>query len=321
MKVLTVIPGDGRSVQMVFARRQADSLEHAGVEVLRFFLGSGTSPAGLASDMRRYRAALASFDPAVVHGHYGAISGFFCTHGTSRPVVVTFHGSDLNPCPSINRLRIAMGHTLSHMAARRARRIICVSNELLARLRWGRERATVIPMGVDVRRFAPRPRREARALLGWTHDDPVLLFNASLGPKLKRLDLAQAAYAFASARRPDLRLVVMRGDVEPNTVPLHMAAADVLLFTSDYEGSPMVIKEALACGLPIVSVDVGDVRERLMGVEPSRLVVRDPAAIGAAVVELLSDGRRSDGPTVAVRDFSEERVAERVLEVLQLAAR
>jgi glycosyltransferase involved in cell wall biosynthesis len=320
MRVLTVIPGDGRGPAYVWARRQKESLERAGIEVRPFYLSSRTSPERLGSEWRRYQAVLHEFDPNVVLGHYGAMTGFFCAYGTRRPVVITFHGSDLNPCPSVNRLRLGVGHGLSQLAAQRARRIICVSRQLLGRLRWGRERATVIPMGVDVHRFSPRPRREARDLLHWGHDEPVVLFNAGLDPAVKRLDLAEAAFAIARTRVPDLRLHVMRGDVDPDDVPLHMAAADALLLTSDYEGSPMVIKEAVSSGLPIVSVDVGDVRERLESVSPSRITAREPEALAAGVLELLADGRRSDGPAVAVRDFSEERVTERVIEVLSQAA-
>lgn len=315
MRVLVVIPGDGRGVPMVFARRQADSLERAGLEVRRFFLGSRTAPVTLARERRRYRAEIAAFDPAIIHVHFGTMTGFFATHGTARPVVVTFHGSDLNPCPSANSFRVAVGHALSQLAARRAQGVICVSRELLGRIVWGRDRATVIPMGVDVGRFAPLPRREARDRLGWHHEDPVVLFNAGRAPRVKRLDLAEAAFAVARMRRPDLRLEVLRGDVEPDAVPLHLNAANVLLFNSDFEGSPMIVKEAVACGLPVVSVKVGDVPERLMGVTPSAIVERNPAALGAAVVELIEDGRRSNGPDVAAREFSEECVARQVLEV------
>ena len=315
MRVLVVIPGDRLGMSMVFARRQADSLERAGLVVRRFFLGSRTEPIALVREWRRYRDEIAAFDPTVIHVHFGTMTGFFGTNGTARPVVVTFHGSDLNPVPSENPLRVAAGHVLSHLAARRARGLICVSRELLGRLLWGHDRATVIPMGVDVGRFAPLPRREARAQLGWNHEDPVMIFNVSYAPQVKRLDLAEAAFAAARVLRPDLRLEILRGDVDPDAVPLYLNAADVLLFTSDFEGSPMIVKEALACGLPVVSVKVGDVPERLIGVTPSAIVERDPAALGAAVVELIKDCRRSNGPGVAALDFSEDFVAQQVIEV------
>jgi teichuronic acid biosynthesis glycosyltransferase TuaC len=96
----------------------------------------------------------------------------------------------------------------------------------------------------------------------------------------------------------------------------YMNAADCLLLTSDYEGSPTVIKEALACGLPIVSVDVGDVRDRLKGVSPSRIVGRDPVEIAAALESVLSLGERSNGPSL-VSEVSDKKIAWKIRSVYE----
>ena len=79
----------------------------------------------------------------------------------------------------------------------------------------------------------------------------------------KRLDLAEAAVAFAQRTIPNLRLHVFRGTTHPDEMPLYYSAADALLMTSDYEGSPTVVKEAMACNLPVVSVDVGDMPQAI----------------------------------------------------------
>jgi len=86
-----------------------------------------------------------------------------------------------------------------------------------------------------------------------------------------------------------------------------MNAADCLLVTSDAEGSPTVVQEALASNLPVVSVDVGDIPERLEGVTCSRIVARDPSALAQAVAELLDAPRRSDGRRKA-GDFCSRRI-------------
>ena len=93
-----------------------------------------------------------------------------------------------------------------------------------------------------------------------------------------------------------------------------MNGADSLLVTSDSEGSPNIVKEALSCNLPVVTVDVGDVRERLANVEPSRIVERDPHQIGRAVGEILMKRYRSNGRET-IQEVTQERVATRILAV------
>ena len=100
----------------------------------------------------------------------------------------------------------------------------------------------------------------------------------------------------------------MNGGTPPERVPALMNAADCLLVTSDSEGSPTVVQEALACDLPVISVDVGDTRERLRGVSHSRIVARDPEALGAALAEILAHPERSDGHG-KVKEFCAQTIA------------
>ncbi len=117
--------------------------------------------------------------------------------------------------------------------------------------------------------------------------------------------------AIARDTLPDLRLEILNGEVDPLRVPELMNASDCLLIASDTEGSPTVLQEALACGLPVVSVDVGDVAARLAGVSNTCIVPRDAAAIAHALVELTTLPLRSNGPA-GVDDFSSRRIAQRL---------
>jgi teichuronic acid biosynthesis glycosyltransferase TuaC len=101
-------------------------------------------------------------------------------------------------------------------------------------------------------------------------------------------------------------------------MPLYYRAADVLLCTSKVEGSPNVVKEALACNLPVVSVPVGDVTERLAGVYPSAIVPRAPKHISEALTKILSERKRSNGRE-QVRHLSLEHVAQKILQVYRSA--
>jgi glycosyltransferase involved in cell wall biosynthesis len=173
----------------------------------------------------------------------------------------------------------------------------------------------VIPSGVDMDLFRPIPRCEARRLLGWRDEERVVLFNAAgRTPGVKRLDLAEASVAVMRQLIGEVRFVVLRGDIDQEEVPLYLSGADCLLLTSDYEGSPDIIKEALACGLPVVSVEVGDVPERLEGVYPSRIVARDPRAVGTAAAEIVLSGQRSNGREL-IRELSSTSITEKILQV------
>lgn len=294
LRVLAVTPLPSSRGSMVHVSRQVASLEAAGVACQTFTLASRTSPRIVVREWRRLRKEIRAFQPHIVHAHYGTMTAFLAILSTTRPVIVTYRGSDLNPNRSRGWLRESVGTLLSQIAALRAARIICVSNQLKSKLWWRRDRVSVIPTGVDMTLFHPRNLKEARHELGWGENERVVLFNAG-DPICKRLDLARMAVQFAESLCGRIRFAILDGNVAPDLIPSMMNAADCLLLTSDWEGSPNVVKEALACNLPVVSVDVGDVRERLEGVQPSVIVCRDSRKIGKAISDILRQGQRSNG--------------------------
>jgi glycosyltransferase involved in cell wall biosynthesis len=310
-RVLFVIPGEGEGSSMVFARRQAETLRHRGTpEVHCFYLRSRTSPSRLWREAKRFRAQIEAFRPDVVHAHFGTVTGLFAALlAGSIPVVVTYRGSDLNRGPRTRWLRSALGRLFSQLAALRANWIVCVSRGLRERLWWNQHRTTVLPSGVDTEVFREMPRTWARKKLGWPDDGRVVLFNAGHDPINKRLDLAIASVEAAARSLPGLRMHLLNGDVPPDHMPLYMNAADCLLVTSDAEGSPTVVQEAIATGLPVVAVDVGDVSERLRSVTPVAITTRDTEALGRALITILKTGQRTNG-RLRVREISSTHIAD-----------
>lgn len=313
IRVLAVTPLPSSKSSMIYVTRQMASLEAVGVTCQTFSVASRTSPWVVLGEWRRLRREIRKSQPELVHAHYGTVTAFLAVLSTTLPVVVTYRGSDLNPNRGRGWLREVVGVLLSQIAALRAARIICVSKQLKNKLWWRRNLASIIPTGVDMTLFYPRDLQEARRELGWGLSERVVFFNAS-DPLCKRLDLAKAAVQFAESLCGRIRFAVLNGNVPPNLIPLMMSAADCLLLTSDWEGSPNVVKEALACNLPVVSVDVGDVRERLDGVSPSLIVPRDAREIGKAICEILGRGQRSNGRE-SEKDLSSEAVSARIVSV------
>jgi len=319
LRVLAVIPESPHTASMIFVKRQIASLLGAGIQCESFLLASRTSPRLLFREWKRLRRAIQASQPDFVHAQFGTMTSFLTVLSTARPVVISFRGGDLNPYKSRFQLRQRVGRLLSQLSALRAARIICVSAQLKERLWWRRDRVTVIPSGVDTTIFRPRAQDAARRDLGWDQNERVVLFNAGIDPVSKRLDLAISSVEEARAVCAEIRLHVLDGKVSPGLIPVLMNAADCLLLTSDWEGSPNVVKEAMACNLPVVTVDVGDIRERLAGVEPSKIVARNVHEIGKGIAQILMLGQRSNGDS-QISNLSIESVSERVASIYEAVA-
>jgi glycosyltransferase involved in cell wall biosynthesis len=304
---------------MVFIERQIDSLLAAGVTGRRFYLESRTSPAAIFSEWRRLRREIREFQPQIVHAQYGTATAFVCVLAApsriagAPPIIVSFRGSDLNPNKVKGPVHCFFSRLLSQLAALRADELLCVSQQLVERLWWGKRKARVIPSGVDTKVFHPGSREEARASLDWDPRERIVLFNGSSRPS-KRSDLARAAVAAADRTCGPVRLVELDWDQPPDLIPTLMNAADCLILTSDYEGSPNVVKEAIASGLPVVSRDVGDVRQRLEGVQPSKVTGDTAEELAEALIAILRCPVRSNGPQAAA-EFSMTAIAEKLVAV------
>lgn len=316
LRVLTITnmwPTATRPYLGVFVARQVEGLRAAGVDIDVLAI-DGDRPGAYRDAARRVLAlnrGRRRYD--LIHAHTGHSGALACLQ-VRYPVVCSYVGYDLDA-------HLGPGETLRRSVERRVFRSLALlfagtitkTRRGAARIpRGARRRNHLVPNGVDRRQFVPMPRAEARRQLGWAADAPVVLFGADPDRPEKCYPLARAAADIVSRRRPEVRLLALTG-VEPATAPLWFNASDVLLLTSVAEGSPNVVKEALACNLPVVSTDVGDVSEQLDGVRLSHVRAADPAALAEAVEEVLSalpersDGRARSG------GLALEAVSERVL--------
>jgi glycosyltransferase involved in cell wall biosynthesis len=240
----------------------------------------------------------------LVHAHYG-LCGAVALGQRYVPVVTTFHGSDVSGA-------IRWQAWISRLAARYSSPIF-VSKEGARRL--GRADAPVIPAGVDIDLFQPVDRTGARRKLRWSLDPCYVLFPGSRRVAFKRADLFQAALQQAQVHIPNLRAVYLEGYTREQ-VALVMNAVDLTLMTSDWEGSPVTVRESLACQTPVVSVPVGDVPRTLAGLPGCTVAPRDPAALARAVLAAREAGRPYELRRRAELS-SRRRTAERVAQVYE----
>jgi hypothetical protein len=167
-----------------------------------------------------------------------------------------------------------------------------------------------------MRLFRPIPRINARAQLGFDDIDRIVLFSAGKTPRSKGIDLVKESVKLAEKKVGKIRLVVLRHNISPDDMPLFYNAADCLLFASRWEGSPNVVKEAMACNLPVVSTRVGDVEKRLEGVRDSYITERDAAQMGDALAEVIMAGKRSNGRE-RIEELSLERTTKRIIGIYE----
>jgi glycosyltransferase involved in cell wall biosynthesis len=294
----------------ICADRQTNSLMDAGIRVSTFDIGTTHSPLRLFRKWRELRREIKMLKPDIVHARYGTVVAVLSVL-SGLPTIITFCGSDLNSGAAVSNFRAYIGRLLSNTAVLAAARIICVSEGLRQALWWRKDNAIVIPDGIDLECFIPGDRNQARKDLGWELDAPVVLFNLGDDPKKKGFELAKASVNVAQNRIPNIKLYIVQ-NIHPSLMPVLYRAADALLLTSLNEGSPNVVKEALACNLPVVSVPVGDVSERLKSVSPSAVVSRDPDKIGKTLVNILLTRKRSNGRDY-VQQLALTEIAKRVI--------
>lgn len=258
----------------------------------------------------------------LAHVHYGLTGLATLMLPSSAPLVATFHGDDINS---------GWERAISVATLGRARRRIFVSRRLSEK--WPSPRNVILPNGIDFTECGPMDRREACERLGLDLSSKWILFGGVPSNAVKGHDVFTEALEIVRRSVPEAQGLVLAEDRQPRErVIWKLNAASCLLFTSrrGREGSPMVVKEAIAVGLPVVSVDVGDVAERLEGVHPGGVVPwaetegeagrRELAdALAQKTRDVLLDGRRSNGREVR-GELMQEKIVERLIRVYREVA-
>jgi teichuronic acid biosynthesis glycosyltransferase TuaC len=303
--VFMVVPGhfaDGKPQYSPFVHAQMVALRESGVTVhLGLFTGR-INPLEVIRNVQRLKEAFRRSGAALIHAQYGTITALAAAYiAGSVPLIISFGGSDILgiPVPGMRwRLREALGKRFSLWAGAHAAVIIVKSQNLFNALPASLQQKThIVPNGVNTAVFTPLPKEACRSKLGWKAEERIVVLHAPGGGDdryRKNLPLAEAAVRLAEKEMGPIRFEVFHGYPHAAVAEL-LNAADVFLMTSLQEGSPNVIKEAMACNLPVVAVPCGDVAERLEGVIPGGIYPYDAAELAKGIIAVMTAGRRSNG--------------------------
>jgi glycosyltransferase involved in cell wall biosynthesis len=279
---------------------QAEALKHSGCEIAFFGL-QGKGIKGYLKNLSSLKKEIKEFKPNVIHAHYG-LSGLFANMQRRIPVVTTYHGSDINDKSVLRFSRMAICLSAWN---------VFVSTKTLE-IAKPKKKYSLIPCGIDLSDLQLTEKSAARQKVNLSAEKKYVLFAGAFDNKVKNAPLAKEAVSLL--RDNNVELLELKG-YSRDEVTLLMCAADAFLITSFTEGSPQVVKEALACGCPIVSVDVGDVKERTQGVEGCYVAkTREPQELAELLRNAMTFERKTKGREKIIADGLDNNiVAKRIM--------
>ena len=311
MKILIVASDKGGHFAP-FIEEQITALQEIGVRVVLYAV-TRKGLLGYLRELPALKQMIRAEQPDVVHAHFG-LCGLLANLQRRVPVLTTYHGSDINVPKILHFSKIAMRLSAWN---------IFVSQRNVAMAK-PKNKYTMLPCGVNI----PKPWCEMQnqmfqqlTLNQWVHgilkkDVKHVLFAGAFDNAVKDSALAQVTINQLSSKGIQVELIELKGYNRDQVTAL-MYNCHALLMTSKTEGSPQVVKEAMACGCPIVSVDVGDVAERIDGVEGCYVVpTRDPKDIANALQKAIEfNGRTNGREKIIEMGLTNKQVAERLMEI------
>ncbi len=300
MNVLFVSSGNSKNGISSLVFEQGESLRSLGYEI-DYYLVKGKGLKGYLSNLRtlRKKYKLGNYD--IVHAH-NIFCGYLCGIALLKPLVVSLMGWNVQKFLLKNLIYIFNFISWD----------VCIVKSQSMQLALKKMQVEIIPNGVDINVFKPMNRIIAQEYLNWDVNKKHFLFPADPRIEIKNFPLCEQAIGILSN---DDYVLHTLGGVERKDMPYYYNSSDVVIFTSKGEGSPNVIKEAMACNCKIVSVTVGDVPEKFKEVKGCFLCQYQVEDIAQKIIEALNFPDKEVTSRQAILSLNSSLIAERLSEV------
>ena len=297
MKILLVCSGNEGTSPII--KEFASSIIRKGIEVDYFYV-KGRGFYGYLNNLSSLKKKIRQENYDIVHAMFG-LCGMLSVLQRVCPVIITFMGCDVNR----NDLRV-----ISRLAMKFSSYNIFV-DQRLSNILNAKKRYSDIPFGVDFENtFFQMDKKECRKKLGLDPEVKIALFASTFDRIEKNYVLAREAVEIIG----DVELIELNNKYKRHEVNLLLNACDLLLMTSIREGSPQIIKEAMACNCPIVSTDVGDVIDVIKDTQGCYMTSFDPIDVSEKIKEALRFGRKTDGRQ-RIKHFGVNIIAEKIIDI------
>jgi len=317
MRVLVITtewPTPQQPFRVPFLTRQIELLQNRGIELEIFHFEGKKNPINYLKAYFAFLKKIRKKKYDLVHAQWGqsALPALF----SDLPLIITFRGSDLQGITNSKGTYSVLGkilYKISCFGAGKAHAVMLVSASMRKLLPDINDaKIKIVPSGVNLNLFSPLNSLDCRLKLGFDTQKKIILFGGDPERTDKRYYLANEALSYID-KRFDIELLTVK-NIEQVNMPLYINAANLVLLTSKHEGSPNIIKEALACNKPVVSVNVGDVAERIRNVRGSWVVEDTPQSIAAAITRVL-DSKDEYESRSSVLELDENLITDQIINI------
>lgn len=305
MRVLIVCSGNAKNfsfqINQAFIYDQVETIKKLDPNIeFEYFFIKGKGRKGYLQNLKLLKNEIKKGNYDFIHAHSGD-SVLLASLQRTIPVIGTFHGSDLNK--KKNRF-------LSNFANILSKSSIVVSPKLYKKL-WFSKQAHTIPCGVDFDLFYPEDQKKVRNRLDIPLDKTMVLFSSSFANPVKNFNLAEKAIKLLNKK--DLIVMELKG-YERYQIRDLMNAADISLMTSFSEGSPQFIKESMACNIPIVSTDVGDVKDNIENIKGCYITSFEIEDVADKIEKAILFNQRTNGRE-SINFLDNTIISKKIIEV------